>query len=179
MLPLLLAAALAAAPAPAVGGARAAEPALAAAPAGADPYDDDEPSEEEPTPRLILTAWGGEGFGTGGRGLSAPLAGGEVAWAFDQVDVGVAAYGYHGLLATAPGWSPVALLRLTERFEVRRGVDAAFTFGAGAGHPGHWVVWFQVALGLRVDLGPVFLAAETAFEQYDLVRVAGGIGLKI
>ena len=57
--------------------------------------------------------------------------------------------------------------------------EAGFTFGGGAARVNGWQAWFQVALGLRVDLGPVFLAGEIGFEQNSLIDLAAGVGLKL
>jgi hypothetical protein len=137
------------------------------------------PSEEEreESPRRIrLTAWGGEALASGGSGHGSALYGGEAAWAFDSIDLGVAGYGYRSIEDATRAWTPVVLLRLTERFLTRKGVEAAFTFGVGAGRPRDWTAWFQVALGVRLNLGPMFLAGELAFEQTDLLRLAAGVG---
>lgn len=135
-------------------------------------YDDD-----GARPRLLLSAWGGEALDAGGAGRGSTLLGGEAAWAFDALDLGVAGYGYRTLVDAKRDWTPVVLLRLTERFRTRRGVEAAFSFGVGAGRPDDWIAWFQVALGVRVNLGPLFLGGELAFEQYDLLRLAAGLGV--
>jgi hypothetical protein len=34
-----------------------------------------------------------------------------------------------------------------------------------------------VALGGRATFGPMFVAGEIAFEQYDLLRLAAGLGV--
>jgi hypothetical protein len=138
---------------------------------------DDEPHDEGGRARVRLTAWGGEAFVTSGSGRSSPILGGEAAWAFDAVDVGVAGYGYRHLRDATRDWAPVVLLRLTERFQTHRGLEAAVTFGAGAARPSSWKAWFQVALGARLDLGPIFLAGEFAFEQNDLLHLTGGLGV--
>lgn len=127
--------------------------------------------------RLFVTAWGGEALGTGGAGRSSSLFGGEVAWAFDALELGVAGYGYRGLREDGPDWAPVVLLRVTQRFPTRGGLEAGLTFGVGAGKPGDgWTTWYQLALGGRLPLGPLFVSGEVGFEQYDLVRIVGGIG---
>lgn len=139
------------------------------------PYDEGDDADE--TDRLRLSAWGGEALDSGGSGRGSAILGGEVAWAFDALDLGVAGYGYRELVDAAREWTPVLLLRLTERFPTRRGLEAAFSFGVGAARPDDWEAWFQVALGIRVDLGPVFLGGEIAFEQRDLLRLAAGLGV--
>jgi hypothetical protein len=70
------------------------------------------------------------------------------------------------------------MLRLVNRFQTGRGLEATFGFGLGAARPDDWVAWFQVALGVRLDLGPAFVGGELAFEQYDVLRLAGGVGLR-
>ena len=119
----------------------------------------------------------GEALATGGTGHGSALYGGEAAWAFDSIDLGVAGYGYNSLLQSNRQWTPVVLARLTERFRTRRNLEAAFTFGVGAGRPKGWTAWFQVALGVRFDLGPMFLGGELAFEQYDLLHLTAGLGV--
>jgi hypothetical protein len=155
--------------------------ALAAAPAPAEAYDpfEDPPPEGGRMARLSVTAWGGGLLGlTGGTRSGGSLAGGEVAWSFDSLDLGVQA-----LSAQVEAGSnrpvPVLLLRIGQHFESRRGLEGSFTFGAGSARlGGKWQAWFQIGLGGRIDLGPIFLAAELGLEQADLVRVAGGIGVR-
>lgn len=151
---------------------------LVAAPAGDayDPFEDAPPAAERS--RLLLTAWGGGFVGAPGSGRSGGgLGGAEVAWSFDALDLGVQALAAR-LDPGRPGASPVVLLRLGQRFETRRGLTAALTLGVGAARRDRWEAWFQVGLGTRVDLGPLFLAAELAFEQSDLLRLAGGLGVR-
>ncbi|HEY6099576.1 MAG TPA: hypothetical protein VIW03_09110 [Anaeromyxobacter sp.] len=138
------------------------------------PYEEE---SDEGRKRIRLSAWGGDAMASGGSGHASTILGGEAAWAFDALDLGLAGYGYQDLLNARRSWTPVVLLRLTERFQTRRAVEAAFTFGVGAGRPRDWTVWFQVALGVRVNLGPMFLGGELAFEQYDLLRLAAGLGV--
>jgi hypothetical protein len=133
---------------------------------------------EEDRDRVSIAAWGGYAWETGRPdGQSFGLVGGEVAYALRSLDVGVAFYGYD-LPSRPRPWTPVTLLRLVNRFETGRGLEATFGFGIGAARPDDWVWWFQVALGFRVDLGPMFVAGELAFEQYDLLRLAGGVGVR-
>ncbi|WP_242346343.1 hypothetical protein [Anaeromyxobacter terrae] len=135
--------------------------------------------DEEHAPRLFLTAWGGEAFDLGsGEKHSGSAFGGEVSYALGFGDLGVWGSAYK-IRNGGKDWAPVALLRLTNRFQTRRGLEAAFTFGVGAGRPTDWRVWFQVALGLRLDLGPMFLAGELSFEQDQLLRLSGGLGVKL
>jgi hypothetical protein len=152
-------------------------PALAAA---QDEDLDDEAQEEDGrnARRLSVIAWGGQGFDTSGTGKSGARFGGEVTWAFDSLDVGLAGYGYRRLRDATREWTPVTLVRLTQRFETARGLDAAVTLGLGAARPDDWVAWFLFGLGLRLDLGPMFLAGELAFEQRDQLRLMAGLGAR-
>jgi hypothetical protein len=136
-------------------------------------YDD----EEEHRPHLLVSGWGGEGLANGGSGRSSSFFGGEVAWVFSQVDVGLAGSWYRSLRDATRAWTPVVLTRVTQRFVTGRGFDAAFSIGFGAGRPAGWIGWYQVALGLRVPLGPLFLGGELAFEQYDIIRLGAGLGV--
>ncbi len=160
VLPLLLAASLSAAPLP----QQEWEP-----PAWED--------EEERRPHVLLIAWGGDALASAGTGRSSGYFGGEAAWAFDTVDVGVAGSAYRSLRDSSRTVTPVLLARFTQRFKTRRGFEAAFGFGVGAGRPNGWIGWYQVALGVRVPLGPLFVAGELAFEQYDLLRLGAGLGV--
>lgn len=137
------------------------------------PWEDEEGPRK---PRLLLSAWGGEVLEDGGAGRSSSILGGELAWAFDALDVGVAGYGYHRLPRGDREWTPVALLRLTERFRTRAGLQGALSFGFGAARTDGWEAWFQLAVGVRIPLGPAFLGGEIAFEQLDLLRLAAGLG---
>jgi hypothetical protein len=128
--------------------------------------------------RLSLAAWGGEALDQGGGGASYGVLGGEVAWSFDPLDVGLAGYAYQGL-SGAGGWTPVSLLRLTQRFPTRTGVEATFGLGLGAARPSGWEAWFQVAIGVRLPLGPLFLGGELAFERGDLLRLSAGLGVAL
>jgi hypothetical protein len=151
---------------------------LAAAPGAAKAYDpfEDDPPGEATEPRVLVTGWAGgfaalPGSEQGGGGL----AGGEVTLRLRPLDVGVQAV-TTWLDEGAGRVSPILLLRLGQRFESRRGVEATFTLGLGAARRERWEGWFQVGVGARVPLGPLFLAAELAFEQVNLLRLAGGIG---
>lgn len=141
----------------------------------------DELDDEGRDGRLRLTAWGGEAWNTGASGRDHPILGGEASWAFDHLDVGVAGYGYRGLAREERDrWDPVLLVRITQRFETYRGFEAGLTLGAGGARRGDdWQSWFQLGLGVRLDLGPMFLAGEIAFEQNDLIHLTGGLGVKL
>ncbi len=134
-------------------------------------------SQDESGHHLSVAAWGGDALDEStSAGKSYGVLGGEVAWSFDQLDLGVAGYGYHGLSDTR-AWTPVALVRLVQRFRMRSDVEATFGLGVGAARPSGWEAWFQVALGARVAFGPMFLGGELAFERGDLLRLAAGLGL--
>jgi hypothetical protein len=150
----------------------------AAAPLAAAAQEEEEGyAREEPSPHLHLTAWGGTLIDTGGQFPSAGLAGGEVAWAFESLELGALGQAYHlGSRARTP-WSPVILARIRQRFETRRGLDATIGFGIGAGRVNGWETWYQFAFGLRLYAGPVFVTGEVGFEREDLFRLAGGVGL--
>ncbi|WP_248360458.1 hypothetical protein [Anaeromyxobacter oryzae] len=166
MRPLLLAALVALAPAAAI--------------ADEDELGNEIEAQDTGRGRLALVAWGGQAFDTSGSGPNVPLLGGEVAWAFDQLDLGVAGYGYRDLRGIGSrSYDPVVLARVTQRFETYRGVDAGITIGVGAAREDHWRAWFQFALGLRLNLGPVFIAGELGFEQQSLLRLAGGVGVRL
>lgn len=151
---------------------------LAAAPLAQDWAPDDlEEERGEIGPRVHLVAWGGEVLEDGGGGRSSPFLGGEAAWAFDALDLGLAAYGYRELPRSAREWTPVVLVRLAQRFRTQRGVEASFGIGAGAARTDGWEAWFQAVLGVRLRLGPAFVAGELAFEQVDLLRLGAGIGV--
>ncbi len=151
--------------------------ALAASPGLAqEGWSGDEDHEDEGGHRLSVVAWGGNAFDEAQSGKSYGLLGGEAAWSFDQLDLGVAAYGYHHLSETRT-WTPVTLVRLVQRFQMRSGVEATFGLGVGAAMPSGWEAWFQVGLGARVHFGPMFLGGELAFERGDLLKLAAGLGL--
>jgi hypothetical protein len=141
--------------------------------------DDDFDDDEERQPRIRLTGWGGTALDDAGTGRSSTVVGGEAAWSFDSLDVGVSGAGYRELDGATRSWTPVVLARFTQRFPMRSGVEAAFGLGLGAGRPKGWTSWFQVALGVRVPLGPVFLAGELAFEERQLLRLGAGLGVAL
>jgi hypothetical protein len=139
-----------------------------------EPQEDD---EDRPRKHLLVSGWGGEALAHGGSGRASSFYGGEVAWAFSELDVGLAFSEYRALRDARRAWTPVVLTRVTQRFLTRRGFEAAFSLGFGAGKPSGWIGWYQVALGGRVPLGPFFVGAELAFEQYDIIRLGGGLGV--
>ncbi len=138
-----------------------------------EPQDD----EGERQPHVFLSGWAGEGFERGGSGRATSFYAAEVAWAFSSLDLGVQGAWYRSLSDATRSWTPVVITRLTQRFKTRRGFEAAFSVGFGAGKPHGWIGWYQVALGLRVPFGPLFVAGEIGFEQYDIIRLGGGLGL--
>jgi hypothetical protein len=153
--------------------------ALAAEPSAPyDPFEDPPPGGGE-RQRLQLTAWGGALTGAPGSGVSGgALAGGEVGWRFDSMDLGVQALAAR-LGPGSASASPLLLARLGQRFEGRHGMEGSLTLGLGAARRRGWEPWFQVALGGRVGLGSLFLSAELGFEQADLIRLAGGVGVRL
>ncbi len=128
--------------------------------------------------RIHLTALGGALFELSGSGETHSFVGGEIAYAFESMDVGILAQGYRlGRRATST-WSPVVMARFLQRFETRRGLEATFGIGLGAGKTDGWVGWYQLALGMRLIEGPVYIQGELGFEQLDLFRLGGGIGFR-
>lgn len=136
-------------------------------------YDDD---DERPRPHLLVSGWGGEALAHGGAGRSSSFYGGEVAWVFPSLDLGVAGSWYRALRDANRTWTPVVLTRVTQRFLTGRGLEAAFSLGFGAGRPAGWIGWYQVAIGVRLPLGSLYLGGELAFEQYDIIRLGAGLG---
>lgn len=132
--------------------------------------------EEHKVRHLSLSVWGGEAFDESGSGASFGVVGAEAAWSFSSLDVGLAGYRYEGLPGSQ-SWIPVTMLRLTQRFPLRTGVEATFALGVGAVRRTGWEAWFQVALGMRVPLGPMFVGGELGFERGNLLRLAGGLGV--
>jgi hypothetical protein len=128
--------------------------------------------------RLHLSAVGGVLYDLRGSGDAYAFGGGEVSWAFDSVDVGVMAQGYRLGDRARAEWTPILLLRLIQRFETRRGLEATLSAGVGAGRLDGWSGWYQFALGLRLDQGPLFLTGEVGFERLDLLRLGAGLGVK-
>jgi hypothetical protein len=156
---------------------------LACAPLAAQAQDEEayqESPRDEQHDLLHVTAWGGSLFDLSGHDSAAALLGGEVALAFESVDIGVLAQGYHlGLSRARSPWAPVVMARLLQRFETRRGIEATLGFGLGAARTTGWEGWFQLALGVRLAAGPVFFAGEVGFEQLNLFRLAAGVGFRI
>jgi hypothetical protein len=145
----------------------------------ASPQDEEIYDQPERLGRLHVTAWGGTLVDLGRESGAAGLLGGEIAWAFDSLEVGVLGQGYRlGDRARSP-WAPVILARLEQHFVTRRGIDATLALGLGAGRTQSWVGWYQFALGLRLGEGPLYVAAEIGFEQLDLFRLAAGVGFRL
>lgn len=147
---------------------------------GTDDFDDSA-YEGEREPRIFLSLYGGQAWDVGGRSdvdNEVPVLGAEVAYAFNFGDLGLAGYGYR-FPGGREGWSPVALVRFTNRFQTYRGLDGTFSFGLGAARPDEdWQAWFQLALGIRLDLGPLWIGGELSFEQEDLLRLVAGVGVR-
>jgi hypothetical protein len=147
------------------------------------PVEDETAYLPEPhEPRLELLAWGGQALSERGAGTNSQVYGAEAVWRFDSLDLGAFGGGYqlrHDVGGTVETYfAPFCLARIGQRFETRNGVVANFVFGVGAIHAGAWQAMFQVALGARFDLGPLFVAGELAFEN-DFVRLGLGLGVSL
>jgi len=143
--------------------------------------EEDEETFSAPPPdqdRVHLTALGGALFDLSGSGGTYSFVGGELAYAFESMDVGILAQGYRLGRRASSVWSPVVMARFLQRFETRRGLEATFGIGLGAGKTDRWVGWYQLALGVRLIEGPLFVQGELGFEQLDLFRLGAGIGLR-
>jgi hypothetical protein len=156
---------------------------LAAAllPASAVAQDDEYMFTPPPPERdhLHLSALGGVLFATSGRSDTYEFAGVETAFVLESMDLGLLLQGYHlGTRRANAEWSPVLLARFLNRFETARGLEATFGLGIGAGRVTGWTAWYQLVLGMRLIEGPLFITGELGFEQLDLFRLAGGLGLK-
>jgi hypothetical protein len=141
-------------------------------------WDDEEADYEgERQKRFSVSVFGGTLLEPGEDRNDAAY-GGELAYAWDRIELGA----YGGAYRLPEGrdeYSPVMLLRLIQRFPTYRGLDAMFALGVGAGRVEDWDAWFQVALGLRLQVaGPAFLSGELSFEQNDLLRLVGGLGVR-
>jgi hypothetical protein len=139
-------------------------------------YEEESQYETERARRLSVWAFGGALFEPG-ENRNDTAYGGEVSYAWDAVELGL----YGGAYKIPEGIdevSPVLLLRLIQRFPTYRGLDAMFALGVGAGRVEDWDPWFQVTLGVRLQVaGPAFLSGEFSFEQNDLLRLVGGLGV--
>jgi hypothetical protein len=153
--------------------------ALLALQAGA--WDDDEPRYDETRPgRLTLALLGGGSSMLDGSGRTSPWLGGEVGWDFTSTSVSLLAEGHHydDLRLATRTWTPVGLVRLAQRFETRRGVEGALIIGLGTGKPNRsWVLWYQIAVGIRMHAEPFFFQAEVGFERDEFVRYGAGVGV--
>ncbi len=141
--------------------------------------DEDQVYSEPPSAaRFHITAWGGSSLDTTAKSPGAAHVGGELAYAFEAADLGILAEGYRlGDRARTP-WAPVVLARFLQRFQTLRGFEATLGFGLGVGRTKSWIGWYQVALGVRLLEGPLFIAGELGFEQLDLLRLAAGVGVR-
>lgn len=143
------------------------------------PWEDEEPQWQEPPGHLRLTAWGGGSVLLDRTGATSPWLGAELGWAFSEVTLsGMFEEHAYGRDQAARAWTPVAVARVEQRFETRRGLEGTFTLGLGAGRPDRsWIFWYQLALGVRVVGDPFFLRAEVGFERDNFLRLGGGIGV--
>ena len=142
-------------------------------------WDDDEDAyDEERAPRLSISGFGGALWDLDEGGTESAY-GGEISYAFDPIEVGLYGAAYRLPEDEDGEYSPVVLVRLIQRFPTYRGLDAMFALGIGAAEVEDWDAWFQVALGMRLQVaGPAFLSGELSFEQNDLLRLVGGIGVR-
>lgn len=122
-------------------------------------------------------AWGGTSLSALPGGSSVAAYGAEAGYSLPALDVGLVGYGYDNLYQKGKT-APVFLARLGERFEWRRGLEASVLFGAGAARLSKWQAWFQAAFGLRWFFGRLFIEGELSFEENDLVRLDGGLGVR-
>jgi len=153
---------------------------LAALPVAAAAQDEETYGERPHGGSLNLVAWGGGLLDLGGRYPGAAMYGGELSYSFEAVDLGVMAQSYNlGGPRADTAWSPILLGRFEQRFETRRGVEAVLALGIGAARIKGWQAWYQLAFGLRLGLGRLFLAGEVGFEQLSLFRLAGGVGVRL
>lgn len=143
-------------------------------------WDGDEPRWDAPSDRhLELGVWGGSSLDLQRGGSFAPWAGAELGWRFTESAVSLLFEGHrYGADRASRAWTPVILARVEQRFETMRGLQGTFAFGAGAGRPYRsWELWLQVAFGLRLERGPLFLRAELGFERQSDLRLGAGAGL--
>lgn len=157
--------------------------ALAVADPEADPDDappDEEPAYEAPAaPRLRVSGTGGMIYDVKDQ-ATLPFAGGEVAWAFDQLDLGILAQAYRfGEPRASSRWTPVVLARIEQRFATRRELEAVIGLGVGAGKERSWTAWFQFTAGFRALAGPLFLGGEFGFEQDRFFRLGATAGVAL
>lgn len=139
--------------------------------------EEEEPAYEEEAPDRV-SIWGfAGGLFDPGQGRNGGAYGGEISYAFDAIELGAYGAAYEVEEGKDP-YTPVVLLRLIQRFPTHRGLDAHFALGVGAARVNGWDAWFQVALGLRLDVGPAFLGGEFSFEQNNLMRLVGGVGVR-
>jgi hypothetical protein len=124
-----------------------------------------------------ILGWGGAGFKVDATGETPPLAGLEASYALELMDVGILQQAYQLKENGHYRVVPATLLRVEERFETRRGLDAVLAFGLGGAKAAQWELWYHIALGLRLNLGPVIIGGEVGFEQFELLRLAGCAGI--
>ncbi len=153
--------------------------ALALGLSAAQDEDYEEDRWEQAAGHLELTAWGGGSVLLDQSGATSPWAGASIGWRFTDATVSALFEEHHygGDLAGRT-WTPVALARLEQRFETRRGLEGTLAVGLGTGKPvDTWTFWYQVALGVRIGGDPWFLVAEVGFERDNFLRLGGGLGL--
>jgi hypothetical protein len=107
------------------------------------------------------------------------LAAVEVSLPFEYMDVGIIGQLHRFGFASGTLYVPSALLRLEQRFETRRGLDAVLAFGVGAGKLDTWGLWYHAALGLRWSDGPLVYGMEAGYEQSALLRFAVHVGYRL
>lgn len=144
------------------------------------PPDDDweEGGYYEPARHLQLTAWGGGSVLLDRSGATSPWLGAEVGYSFAEAALSVLFEEHHYGDPAARTWTPVAVARLEQRFETRRGLEGTLTLGLGTGRPSQsWTFWYQVALGVRLGGDPFFLRGELGFERDNYFRAGAGLGV--
>jgi hypothetical protein len=143
-------------------------------------WDDELPEYVEQRPHVQLSLWGGGATLLDRGGGTTPFLGAEAGWLFSQQTLSLLfdAHRYGADLSTRT-WTPVALVRLEQRFETQRGLEAALVVGIGAGKPERsWIAWYQFGLGVRLLLGdPFFVKGELGFERDNFFRFGGAVGL--
>lgn len=148
---------------------------------GAGAWDEDEPRWSEGREgRLTLKLLGGGSSILDGSGHTSPWLGGEVGWDFTSTTLSLLAEGhrYGDRSLASRTWTPVGLVRLAQRFEAARRVEAALVIGLGAGKPrSSWTLWYQLAFWVRLGADPFFLALEAGFERDSFARYGGGVGV--
>ncbi len=154
-----------------------------------DDLDDERPRYEDSSRHFELAAWGGNSWLVGqGQSGSGPFGGAELGWAFETTTLGLL-YERHGYRESGvPVSADVGVLRVEQRFESYRGLEGMLTLGLGAGQVRSrqtpdgrvatvWEFWYQLALGVKLGSGPVFVKGEFGFERQSWVRVGAALGV--